>query len=338
MSRNESQILKGVAILFMLFWHLFNRIGNVDLCNTYLDVGNIPLVHFLCQATNPVSFFLILGGYGLYVVNEKGDKHRWSRLIKLLLHYWIVLTIFVYLGFNLNPERYPGDVWKIVENYSTLNTTYNGECWFLFPYLLLSVSAPFLFNKLKNVKAWIILLITYVISFITSYLISRHWEDLFADHFLFYDFFLYFHLLFSFLLGAMAAREKWLEKLSWISGKGKYLWGVLIILFLLRCVFTVSVLGGLYAFSFVVLFLKAPRYGWVNSVLANLGKYSMDMWFIHSWFCYYLFKDFIYGFRYPVVIFLVLIVISYVCARVLNFVIDGLVRIKCFVLHDNKGD
>jgi len=36
------------------------------------------------------------------------------------------------------------------------------------------------------------------------------------------------------------------------------------------------------------------------------------MWMTHSFFCYHLFHDFIYGFKYPLVIYIVLIVISYV--------------------------
>lgn len=68
--------MKGVAILLMLFLHLFNRQGNVELCSPILYVGDTPLITYLVRATNPVAFFLILGGYGMYSVWRKGDKHR----------------------------------------------------------------------------------------------------------------------------------------------------------------------------------------------------------------------------------------------------------------------
>lgn len=42
------------------------------------------------------------------------------------------------------------------------------------------------------------------------------------------------------------------------------------------------------------------------------------MWMIHSWFCYYLFHDWIYGFRYPLVIMAVLVIISYLSAVVVG--------------------
>lgn len=44
----------------------------------------------------------------------------------------------------------------------------------------------------------------------------------------------------------------------------------------------------------------------------------MNIWMIHSWFCYYLFHDFIYSFSYPLVIFAMLTVISYICSLVVN--------------------
>ena len=51
--------------------------------------------------------------------------------------------------------------------------------------------------------------------------------------------------------------------------------------------------------------------------LAELGKYSMPMWLTHTYFSIYLFHDFIYGFRYPLLIYVVLVVVSLLTALVL---------------------
>lgn len=108
MTRQQSQMMKGVAILLMISLHLFNQEGNVALCRNLLFIDGTPLVLILSRASNPVAFFLILGGYGLYRVYEKGDKHRWSRLAKLMIHYWIILLIFVTIGHFIRPAAYPG--------------------------------------------------------------------------------------------------------------------------------------------------------------------------------------------------------------------------------------
>ncbi|MDE6309159.1 MAG: hypothetical protein K2L81_03085, partial [Muribaculaceae bacterium] len=58
----------------------------------------------------------------------------------------------------------------------------------------------------------------------------------------------------------------------------------------------------------------------VKGTLALLGKHSMNMWMIHSWGCYYLFRDFTYSFRYPLIIFLMLVAISLICSVAVNYI------------------
>ncbi len=41
-----------------------------------------------------------------------------------------------------------------------------------------------------------------------------------------------------------------------------------------------------------------------------IGKFSTSVWLIHTWFCYYLFHDFIYGFHYPILMLAVEFAVS----------------------------
>jgi peptidoglycan/LPS O-acetylase OafA/YrhL len=89
MTKQETQIMKGVAILLMIFLHLFNQIRNVELCESFIYIGNMPFVYWLSAATSPVSFFLILSGYGMHFIHVKWkvkDTHKWSRVANLYLH------------------------------------------------------------------------------------------------------------------------------------------------------------------------------------------------------------------------------------------------------------
>ncbi len=212
MTKYQTQIMKGVAILLMLFLHLFNQLHNVEECTNFLYVDGLPLVFILCRAANPVSFFLILGGYGLYKVNEKGDKHRWSRVLKLFIHYWIILLVFVTVGHFVFPERYPGSLSKIIANVTAFHTTYNGEMWFLFPYVVLSLMAPLIFRLMKPFKSIWIVLTTLFINICTSYCISRYGEKYLYNNLWIYNPLLVFHLLFAFSLGVVAARDKFFER------------------------------------------------------------------------------------------------------------------------------
>lgn len=67
---SETQAVKGVAILFMLFAHLFNTLQLCNLCQPLVYIKGEPLVHYMIFGMNPVDFFIFLSGYGLYISHK----------------------------------------------------------------------------------------------------------------------------------------------------------------------------------------------------------------------------------------------------------------------------
>lgn len=53
----------------------------------------------------------------------------------------------------------------------------------------------------------------------------------------------------------------------------------------------------------------------------------MNMWMIHSWFCYHLFPTFTYSFKYPLIIFAVLIIMSYLCGKLTDLILMPVERL-----------
>ena len=73
MTKEQSTQLKGIAILLMIIFHLFNHENIFSLCTPLVYIGNKPLLSYLVKVSNPVAFFMILSGYGLtylYVHNK----------------------------------------------------------------------------------------------------------------------------------------------------------------------------------------------------------------------------------------------------------------------------
>ena len=305
----------------MLFLHLFNQMKNVELCNNLFFIEDQPLVHILTRASNPVSFFLILGGYGMYIVYQKGDAHRVTRVIKLLIHFWTITAIFVSIGHFMFPNRYPGSFITVLNNFTGFKTTYNAELWFLLPYILLSLTSAWLFSFTERFKTRYVLSFLFFLHFCTSFLISRYGDKYLYHNYWIYNPILYFHLMFSFFIGAMSAKHHVFSLLSNFDWR-LYAWPLLIIVIVIRCQIDTSIIHNFYAFVFIFLFLRANRFQFMDNVLALLGKHSMNMWMIHSWFCYYLFHDFIYGFKFPVIIFIMLVVISVVCSMIINIICE----------------
>ena len=96
MNKQVSLELKGVAILMMVYLHLFNRKSNIGLVTDFCYINDVPLVYYIHYATHPVAFFLILSGFGLFVNYEKNemDKNRVYRNIRLYVHYVFITLIF----------------------------------------------------------------------------------------------------------------------------------------------------------------------------------------------------------------------------------------------------
>ena len=71
MSRQYTNYLKGIAILLMVCLHLFKPSNDIWNLSHLFTIGGTPLVAYLTRMCNPVHFFLILSGYGLYAVYSK---------------------------------------------------------------------------------------------------------------------------------------------------------------------------------------------------------------------------------------------------------------------------
>ena len=324
MSKEESLIVKGVAILMMLYLHLFNQMTNVAICDNMIFIGNMPFTYILSRATNPVAFFIILSGYGLYVSHHRGTYKVWHKLKALYLHYWIALIIFVALGYWIvGGEKYPGGWMKIAENVTAWNVTYNGEVWFLFPYMMVMLTSKWIVRMLDRYRAWVCIGVLLFLHLCCGFLISRYGPQFLYHDQLLYKPVLYVSFLFPFALGVYMAKFQLVGKLRFggtspsLKHK-KTCWLLILLLVAFRCCFATGAFHILYAFAFIILFVNAPRFNVVDRLLQEMGRRSTSMWFVHSCFCYYLFHDFVYGLKYPLVIFLFLVVVSYLTAVVID--------------------
>ena len=313
MSKDRSTIIKGIVILMMLFLHLFNG-TNTNACQNLFYVADMPLALWLTGACGPVGFFLLLSGYGLAYTHGKGGlglAKQARRILRLYIHLWVILLIFLTIGHCMKPDVYPGSLSKLISNVTGWNTTYNAELWFLFPYSVVSLLSKYIIKVvdwLGNLKA---LLIAMAIQIVTSFLISRYGGRFFYHQMLFYQPLLFFHFLYPFVTGVVLFRTKYNLQLDWPTWKKL---ASVLVLVIISCIVRTSAFYIVYVPLMVVLFnsLSYPR--WLELILLELGRKSMPIWMIHTWLCYYLFRDYIYALRHPPVIFLALVVVSYAIA------------------------
>lgn len=329
-SKEESNVIKGMAILFMLYFHLFNRVtdGVVD----YWVTGQ-PLTKFLSPAAYPVPFFLLVSGYGLYYSYKKGKLtfiSNLKRALRLYIYYWLVMLIFVSIGSIVASWHYPGTLLTFIYNLIGIHCTYNYETWFLLPYIVLSLLSPLIFKGMDRCGVIPSLVVAFVVSYGAQFCISRYLVPGIISGTLVGFALTTGGLLLNFVLGASMMIWGGSTKVESWNGEKWVHRGVciilLLLLILLRCIVDLP-WSSWYTFLFVLVFLNMPRCVWIDGFLMELGKKSMVMWMVHTYFSIYLFHDFIYGFKYPLLIYIVLVVVSYFTSSVLMKLINPLMRI-----------
>lgn len=330
LSKNESLQFKGIAIFIMVFLHLFISSSNVSLCNTVLYFQNEPVVLQLSKfAGICVGLYLFLSGYGLYIsyLNHSSVSPL-QRILKLYLNFWVVFILFISLGAYLQPKHYPGSFLEVFSNFTGWHTTYNGEWWFLFPYILLVLTSKMIFRCIQKYSSFFLVLLLggwYVVFYLAIYFNRGY----LYSHQLAYMPLLYLSCLPSFALGALFAKEDWFKRLKekihlhnvWMN----ILWLLLLIFLLaLRALSPISAVNIIFLILFVCWFALVRKAKWVVWILEKLGKQSTNMWLVHTFFCYYLFHDWIYGFKYPFVILAVTIVLSYCSGLIIDLIVHPL--------------
>lgn len=324
MTKIDTQVFKGLAILFMIALHLFDPQGQV-LCQNLLYIGDIPLTSYLYSISQPVPYFLILGGYGLYKAYEKGDENRWKRLKRLYLYYWVILIIFLVLGHYMLPDKYEITPKRVLYNFSGYWTTFNGHMWFLLPYVILSAVAPVLFEFVKKFRATYVIGVALVVHICICRLTGLYGESFLYENRWAYTPLIVLSLMFNFLLGALSARERFFERVKNVCNsclKYKILaLGGGVLLFLEECFWGYNFF---YQFSLITCLIVLPRSRWIEFGLSKLGDHSMNIWMIHGWFCHLLFRDFIYSFRYPLIIYVVTLTISFAISIIVNLIVKYL--------------
>jgi len=121
-------------------------------------------------------------------------------------------------------------------------------------------------------------------------------------------------LSFYFSLGILLYRLLENEPIQLKSAPTTVYFIVLCLIFIIKSQFKITLADGLYAFVFIFCFLHLRINHHITFILHKLGHRSMPMWMTHTFYSVYLFPDFIYGFKYPIFIFVVLVAVSYLTA------------------------
>lgn len=323
LTKTDTAAIKGIAILLMLWHHLFlNTVAHGNLAHS------LAIVFKVC-----VPLFLFVSGYGLTKQYSKLEKPLLKNTMKFLLRryvnfflpYWFCFVFVVLVGNLLGftfQDAYPAsrNTLKciVMDAFGQMGyDSYLHPWWFNKMIIQLYLVFPFLFLVLRNKYATVAGLVAIVVL------------QLFAKTIPGNIFFVVEGGLPAFFLGMMAAHYQFIPE-----PKGRK-WTIMLFVFsLLLC-------GGLCAVHlllvkdpFVAVLVRAMMalciivaYRSIGSrhvsVLGFVGKYATIMYLTHILFVE-LIPEVIYGAKYAVLVFVVFIAVCLVAAML----IDGLEKVS----------
>ena len=325
MSREQSAIIKGIAILLMLIYHLDNIIGIQGLDNMFA----VNLI----TASHPISYFLIVSGYGLYY-SYLNNRLTWAYLIKrsmkLYLAFWLVLLVLVFgVSSIMFPGLYSMPLDMVILNLLGWRWDYCLFTWFLLPYIFMSLSSKWVFtiiNRLGNALSLIIGMFLYLAM---SFLISRYYDSWLQWHYPVYHAVLWAQTLFGLTIGAVIARRVSSGHritCSHLEGKNLLLILLIVASFALRGFVHSSILNPFHAALVVWLSLHLTFNAVSKTVFIELGKKSMIMWFAQGFIDNIIFPDGVAVLQWPVLVYILWTIICYLFACLLLPVVDSIAK------------
>lgn len=342
--KDESIMVKGLAILSMLLLHLFCAKGSEVQGTPLLWVNSeTPFVYFFGYISNIcVDLFSLCAGYAqmmIYCKKERNSrayyKNALVKIVQLLTLSWLVVILFSLIGVIIGKgETVPGSVASVLANMFLLKNI-NGTWWYLNSYLLLLLAAIPFFKGLSRIKrpyiAATCLLATSAIYYtaghfgyldleVSNMVLSRFVSE--GLHFI--------HVIIPFCLGALMAKFGLIDDLA-----GKYRkivpdrYSNLVLT--IACVLVFFVVNLLHLSSFrlcycvfyFMCFVLFKKSRFATRLFTFLGKHSTNIWLTHMFFL----SNNLFGItslvKYPMTKFVMLIVLSIAASYLIN-VIQGI--------------
>lgn len=318
LSIQDTNVLKGVALLILLFHHLWYQDVNADLngngviegMEAYLQLVSIS--GKLC-----VAIFVFLSGYGLTKSYRGSVKYHFShRFTKLYLNYWLIWLLFVPIGvlfFNISfPDVYKDHVViRAIIDFFGLSKSfgfygYNATWWFYSCIIILYSLYPLIHKTFKYWYIWVFIGIsfTYGLSVLSNHIgiLSRFWTFLEPIK-------PYFGV---FIWGCLISH---FNVISWFKAHLSIPIRIAVIgtfgcisYFRIKSGWTGVMIDPYLAVMLVLTYVSVDCTDKVKSIFAFLGKHSLNIFLFHTFIFSMYFRNLVYYTENPIIQFFSLLI------------------------------
>lgn len=316
LGRKESKLIAGIAILLMVFHHIFGfseyRINGNDYIESFCIYGisferMIAAFGKIC-----VALFAFSSGYVIWKKSEDYTKLRkiFSRIIKFLFNYWIIFILFMIYGAIIGDPLPRGS--DFFYNLIGLETAPQKQyvnvafSWYVASYILLILISPFLLKIFQCEKFWIDIVLYLCFILGLGLIHNSLWGFILAP------------VLYA-ICGLLVAKWNLFNRLLLHTDKlsiwifvfaiiGLALLRQSLILIGINIVGVDGVFAAIFMFSVINIFNRLQS-EWLNKSIMFLGFYSMNLWYLHGIFFTGSrpLQEILYYPKYPIFIFILCI-------------------------------
>ena len=314
LTKEKSCIIYGVAIILMVFHHLFAFPDRIT--NNYIALFDFRFLHIetliayfgkIC-----IAMYAFVSGYGLTkkaMTVEKTYLMVFQQLKKFYIHYWGVF--FVFVPYGIIKRVFGIHLQELIENFLGLSCSYNAEWWYVKQYVIMLLVFPFLNYVYKQWIKKLQLRNRLSISLVLACMIAFKDENL--------------RYIMVFIVGIIFAKENLLN----IFRFSRCIYAVvgLLFVFVVRTIWGGSgqldiILTPIYIYTICILSDLNIIQKYFVPCIKVLGKYSVYIWLTHTFFIYYYFPNIVFVARYSIVI---LVWTLLLCIGVAS-IIDGILK------------
>lgn len=315
LTRNQTVVIKGIAILFMIFFHLFGCSIKYEQASLFTSITQLPrLMGYFCG--NCVAMFVFATGYGLSISSNLTLLKILNKVLKLYTVTWVIslvlVPIIIFLGYK---------TFNISDLIKTIFCVggYNPMYWFiaLYPLLLLT------FKQIANYSSKFLLLL-FTLFLITSIIDNIY--HLFGKFPLINFFFNNYIILTPYLLAGILIAKMPSKCNKYVQQYHIPITLLIVGIGLLMLYFHTNIFYQIYCTLFIPVFCIAISFikqNWLKCLLIKIGNMSMMLWLTHGFLFYYFYQYFYYP-KYWLLVFFLFMTASYILAMLMDKLIKFL--------------
>lgn len=332
-TRRDTTIVKFVGVILMFLHHLFAFPDRIREPSSYISLLSIKgtTIEYLSGRFGHlcVGIFLFLSGFGIYKQyinqNEKINFIIIDKIKKLYINYWVIFFIFIPISFVVGYRVF--DFKEFFRNLLCYSSSYVGEWWFLKVYIesMLLFPAIIKFIENKNITITILKLIIFTVFARTIFpnIVKLNIFETFITTSFYGELQWILAWIPCFISGCIFAKFDLFVKLKLFVHNNKvndiiqYIFLLLFVIYMKYSVDFVEYYDYIFAPLFIISSVEILKNMKIDKVFEYFGKYSMNMWLVHSLLCYQYIQAAVYFPKVSILILLWLLFLSFILAYVI---------------------